>query len=182
MSEMSPVNQELSFVYSPKWWLGTGIVFDRNTDRWKLTSLHFALLAKRWNWPEAQGNLYLFGGPGFSQLKWRSDNRENFFYRLGVQMDFETRRIYFATKFTENSLFNENKRIYNRLDMAVGVAPYLANFDELNSWVLLKIRTNNVDFHDPVTIMIVRFFYKNFLWEVGQDFNGNSHLNLMVRY
>ena len=64
MSEMSPVNQELSFVYSPKWWLGTGIVFDRNTERWKLTSLHFALLAKRWNLPEAQGNFYLFGGTG----------------------------------------------------------------------------------------------------------------------
>ena len=59
MSEMSPVNQELSFVYSPKWWLGTGVVFDRGTDRWKLTSLHLAFLAKRWNLPAAQ-EIFIF--------------------------------------------------------------------------------------------------------------------------
>ncbi len=181
MSEMSPVNQELSFVYSPKWYLGTGLVFDRNTENWNLTSLHLALLAKRWNLPEAQGNLYFFGGPGFSQLKQKPNNKKNFFYRMGVQADFETRRIHIAARLTENRLFSENKKIYNRLDLTTGFAPYLANFDELNSWVLFRLRTN-VHFHKPLAIVIVRFFYKNFLWELGQDFRGNSHLNFMVRF
>ena len=64
----------------------------------------------------------------------------------------------------------------------MGLAPYLANFDELNSWILLRVRANDTDFRDPVTIVMIRFFYKNFLWEVGQDFNGNSHLNFMIRF
>ena len=181
MSEMSPVNQELSITYSPKWWLGTGIIFDRNTKNWELTSLHLAFLAKRWNLPEAQGNFYLFGGPGFSRIKQKTENEEKSFYRMGIQADFETRRIYFSGRFIENRLFSENEKIYNRLDLTSGFAPYLADFDELNSWVLLRIRTN-ISFHDPLTIMMIRFFYRNFLWELGQDFNGNSHLNFMIRF
>ena len=77
--------------------------------------------------------------------------------------------------------FSENEKIYNRLDLTSGFAPYLADFDELNSWVLLRVRTN-ISFHNPLTIIMIRFFYRNFLWEMGQDFNGNTHLNFMVRF
>ena len=190
MSDMGPINQETSFVYSPKWWLGTGLIFDKSMDQsgrfpiptkygpWSLTSLHLAFLAKRWNLPQAQGNIYIFGGPGVS--KSQQGSGDNYFYRLGIQADYETRRIYMAIRYLENRFFDHQK-IYDRLDLAVGFAPYLAKFDEFSSWVLLKLRTDTY-FENPLGIPTLRFFYRNFLWEMGMDFKGNSHFGFMARF
>lgn len=182
MSQMNPVNQEINLVYSPKWWFGTGVVFDRKTDERELTSVQFAYLAKRWNLPEAQGNLYFFGGPGYAKTD-MSDPvlSEEPFYRLGFQADYETRRIYTAIRYTENRFIDDGELIYSRLRLAAGFAPYKAGYDELNSWVILRTFFDS-SMNETQWVPTLRFFYKNFLWEIGQDFKGRSQFNFMVRY
>ena len=117
MSEMSPLNQEISLIYSPKWWLGTGLIYDRKTDSRELISAQLAYLAKRWNLPESQGNVYIFGGLGGSKIGIEIDPDAEFdeaFYRLGLQADFETRKVYTAIRYVENRLTADSDLIYSR--------------------------------------------------------------------
>lgn len=182
MSQMNPVNQEINLIYSPKWWLGTGVVFDRKTDERELVSAHFAYLAKRWNLPEAQGNIYIFGGPGYAKTNMNEPKlNEESFYRLGFQVDYETRRIYTAIRYVENRFMEDSELIYSRLRLAAGFAPYTAGYDDLNAWVILRTFFDS-SMDETQWVPTLRFFYKNFLWEIGQDFKGRSHFNFMVRY
>ncbi len=174
--------QNLELVYSPKYWLGTGLIAERRPDLWESTSLQIGYLAKRWNLPAAQGNLYLLAGPGYG-TKYLANEKKitDILYRLGIQGDFETRRIYTFAKYTEQRFFDSNELINNRLELRVGYAPYLAEFTELNSWLILKTVFLR-DFKDTIYIPTVRLFYKNFLVEFGVDLNGGPQLNFMVRH
>ena len=182
MSEMSKENQEVSAVYSPKYWLGFGVMLVRSPEKFDLVTSQIGWLVKRWNLPEAQGNAYLLGGVGYGTLKQSMEQKINgAMYRFGVQLDYETRRIYTFTRYVEHRFFEDNKRINDQFSAALGIAPYLGEFDELNSWVIFKFIADN-RFSDRIYVLMLRFFYKNFLWEIGQDFNGGPQFSFMVRF
>jgi len=101
MSESHPNVQEVSMIYSPKYWLGAGVVTMRSPDAFELVSSQVGWLVNRWNLAEAQGNFYLLGGLGYGKLK--SPNEvEGAIYRFGAQADFETRRIYTFIRYVEH--------------------------------------------------------------------------------
>ena len=183
MSEFHPEIQELTLIYSPKYWLGTGVVSMRSPDKFELVTSQVGWLVNRWNQPEAQGNFYLLGGIGHGKLEANGSTleREGTIYRLGAQADFETRRIYTFLRYVEHRFTDGSDLLNNQFAAAIGFAPYLGKFDELNSWVIFKMIASN-DFNDFIYLPMVRFFYKNFLWELGQDFDGNSQFNFMVRF
>ena len=176
MSEMSKKKQETLFIYSAKYWLGTGLVFVKSPDTPYLISSQIGFLIKRWNLPSAQGNIYFFGG-----LAHFLENKTRLIYRLGGQLDYETRRIYSFIKYTEHRFFENNKEIQDELNLAFGVAPYVAEFDELNSWIIVKVVISD-RFNKKSYVSLLRFFYKNFLWEIGQSLNGNPEFNFMIRF
>jgi len=183
MSELHPEIQEVSMVYSPKYWLGLGLVTMRSPDEFELATTQFGWLVNRWNLSEAQGNFYLLGGLGHGKLESSSPalEQEGAIYRFGAQADFETRRIYTFLRYIEHRFTDGSELLNNQLAAAVGFAPYLGKFDELNSWVIFKVIASN-DLNDFIYLPMLRFFYKNFLWEIGQDFEGNSQFNFMVRF
>ena len=181
MSEMSKKNQEFTMVYSPKYWLGAGAVFTRSPEKFNIITSQIGWLMRRWNLPEAQGNAYLLGGIGYDILTQSMEQEiSGGMYRFGIQLDYETRRIYTFTRYVEHRFFKDNKRIDDQFSVALGFAPYLGKFDELNSWVVFKFTAGD-RFNERAYILMLRFFYKNFLWEIGQDFDGNSQLNFMIR-
>ena len=181
MSEMSRTDQEFSIIYSPKYWLGTGVIFIRSPEKFNVITPQIGWLVKRWNLPEAQGNSYLLGGIGYGTLKQSTGPEINGgIYRFGIQLDYETRRIYTFMRYVEHRFFEDNRLINDQFGAALGFAPYIGEFDELNSWVIFKFIASD-RFNDKTYILMLRFFYKNFLWEIGQDFDGNSQFNFMVR-
>ena len=182
MSEMSQKDQEFSMIYSPKYWLGSGVIFIRSPEKFNIITSQIGWLFKRWNLPAAQGNAYLLGGAGYGILKENTGSKiDGSVYRFGVQLDYETRRIYTFTRYVEHRFFEDNKRINDQFSAVLGFAPYLGEFDELNSWVIFKFIASD-RFNDMAYILMLRFFYKNFLWEIGQDLNGNPQFNFMIRF
>ncbi len=174
--------QSVELIYSPKYWLGTGLITERSPDSWESTSIQIGYLAKRWNLPAAQGNFYILAGPGYGTRFNQDDTKvTDLLYRVGLQGDYETRRIYTFAKYTEQRFFNTNGLINNRLELRAGYAPYLAKFTELNSWVILKTVFTN-EFKDVNYTPTVRLFYKNFLVDIGLDLDGEAQLNFMVRH
>ncbi len=173
--------QNLELVYSPKYWLGTGLVLERSPKLWESIAIQLGLLVKRWNLPAAQGNLYILAGPGYgSKFNLKEDKDTDLLYRVGAQADYETRQIYTFVKYTEQRFFSSNNHLYKRLELRAGFAPYLAKFTELNSWLILKTIFIN-DFKDVIYVPTARLFYKNFLIDLGVDLDGGAQLNFMVR-
>lgn len=180
MAEMSGPFQSYSAAYSPKWWLGVGAhteVFDQTR---LYSSFHFGLLLKRWNMEEAQGNLYILGGPGYYNERVQGQVLdEGGFTRMGVQADFETRRFYSNIRYTERRTFDGFEALDNLVDAAIGFAPYLAGYTELNSWFILRYMDGN-RLQQPMLIPMTKFFYKNYLWELGVSTRGEAMVNIMV--
>ncbi len=180
MTRFSRAQRELSLVYSPKWWFGTGAIIEKLDEDRAYQSVHLGLLVNRWNLPEAQGNFYLYGGPG--RYSFDESDEDGSFMRVGAQADYETRKFYIAASYTEyRSLKGDFTLLDDALNFGIGLAPYVANFKELNAWVIFRVRAVN-RFEDFSYVPTLRFFYKNFLWEVGQSFKGESQLNFMIRY
>ncbi len=183
MSEFSTLRRETSFIFSPTWNTGIGVVLEDMNSMGTFSSLQASWLAKRWNLSDAQGNIYIYGGPGYFDVSSQNSLNEDseYFYRYGIQADFETRSIYTMIKFTENRSVSEKNVLYNMLDLKLGFAPYLGNYNELNSWIILHVRSNTED-NEVSIIPTLRFYFNNFLWEIAQDLDGNSYLNFMTRF
>jgi len=182
MGEMNPNHQKASFIYSPKYWLGVGIVGLRAPGSESLVAAQLGWLVKRWNRPAAQGNIYFVGGVGYAEQTALSNlSRKGLIYRYGAQADYETRRFFSFAKYTEHRFFNKNQVLTQHLELAVGIAPYLAKYNELNSWLILKFELTDL-LSEVSWVPTIKFFYKNFLWEIGQSFEGHLHLNFMLRF
>lgn len=144
-------------------------------SQYAIPRLNFLL--KRWNGPEQQANIYLYGGYGVAK---KGQRLQGAFFG-GGEADWESRSLYFSGKAsTVVAASFENLTMYQT---RAGVAPYQASFEELQAWVILQSqyfpRASDESFRiGPV----LRFFYKNFLWELGATVRGNWNLNLMVHF
>lgn len=183
MSELSEYYQDLSLIYSPKWYFGTGFVQEKFNGERNYSSIHLGYLVQRWNLEDAQGNIYVFGGPGFFHHRSQSHfDEDGSFLRYGAQADFETRRIYTALIYSDRRDFdNFDQSLDDRMEASLGFAPYVAGYKELNSWVIFRTMFSE-QFTRTEFIPHLRFYYRNFLWEVGMSFSGMSQINFMVRF
>lgn len=169
MSETS-----VTYTFHPR--LAAGAEVDRLMLPAGDTTWYFAdfnALLKRWNGEESQGNIYLLTGVGGYSNK---NDREGA-GKAGVQVDYETRRIYLWAEYLR--WFSES--IETDMYIArVGYAPFLAGYNDLNVWVILQADYNrDMRAYTQVTPML-RFYYKNILWEIGSSVRGNFYGQFMV--
>lgn len=114
---------------------------------------------------DSQANIYGSVGLGIADHKDDTDLAN----LLGIQADYETRRIY--TLFYGEHLQTEGEGL-NRLRYRIGVAPYLANFEELNTWFIAQVEYTP-ELNDTWTVTpMIRLFYSNFLVEAGVSLEG----------
>jgi hypothetical protein len=165
---------ENTLVYSPTYYLGTGLKHVQ-TDGEKWSNLHLGYLVKRWNELDSQANIYLFGGPGLHQ----KDGQNAYFTRLGAQADWENRRFYLMGRY---SAAHSKLSSFEQYQTRVGFAPFLAGFNELNVWMIVQFQHVPQRDQESKVTPLMRFFYKNVLWEMGSSVDGDWLVNLMVRY
>jgi hypothetical protein len=122
----------------------------------------FNYLLKRWNELDSQANVTAsvgFGG--------RHDSvKDNGVAVYGaLEADYETRRIY--SQVSAETLQSDDNVQFSRYRGRVGVAPYKADFDALNTWLVMQVDIMpEMDESTRVTPML-RLFYNNFVLEVG---------------
>jgi hypothetical protein len=175
-SDNSKASSEYMLIYSKKYWLGYGIVAHRFDEDWAYIP-QLSILAKRWNLPEAQANIYIYGGYG--QLDLENGHTEGI-TRLGTQIDYETRKVYSAIKVKRfDTLDDYNTDIYT---LQAGFAPYIAGFNDLNTWLIGEWTYNPEYQSHAEASLLLRFFYKNVFWELGSNTNGDPMFNFMVHY
>lgn len=120
----------------------------------------------RRNAPESQANLY--GSLGLGGVRREGDS--DIAGVASFQADYETRRIY--TLLAGEHLQTDGLNL-NRFRYRFGVAPYLADFEDLNTWLIGQVEyTPQLDEEWTITPM-VRLFYHNYLVEVGASLDGD---------
>lgn len=120
----------------------------------------------RRNAPESQVNIY--GSLGLGGVRENGDSAVAGLAAL--QADYETRRIY--TLLYGEHIQTEELNL-NRFRYRFGVAPYLANFEDLNTWFIGQVEyTPQLD-QEWTFVPMVRFFYNNYLLEVGASLDGD---------
>ncbi len=143
------------------------------------------VLLKRWNMEDAQGNIFTMTGAGTTID--RGDMRPAVW--TGVLADYETRRIFLSyegrlmyAKGVETSAWQRAR---------AGVAPYLANYEDLNTWLMVQVdRTDekHLSGHHVSTLPktdvtpLVRLMYKTFLMEGGVSLRGKFMFNWIMQF
>ncbi len=140
-----------------------------------------SFLLKRWNAPASQGNIYLELGGGQAVLNPSGlASRSMPAYMAELEADWEDRRYYTLAKlkYLKASELEERAGVMAR----VGIAPYIANFDELNTWIILETEQEFRSGATPSLTPLIRLFYRNFLTELGYGLGGGFHFNFMTHF
>lgn len=132
-------------------------------------------LAKRWLSFDSQANLYLGAFSG----TYKDDLGSGQTSHAMLMGDWEDREDYVLFKSKLYYYDNESSQDY----MArYGFAPFVAGMDELQTWMILQAYYYDKQSKEVILTPMIRFFYKNVLWELGSSTKGDSFLTLMVHY
>lgn len=171
-------DNQINFSFHQKWATGLNLwrfsKFENTTEFGLLRLNH---LLKRWNEEDSQANIYLVSGAGVADANIEKSGTK-FGYLVGAEADWETRQLFTSAKYYHFS--SPQLTDVGVYQARIGYSPYLADFDKLQSWVMLQgMYLRGVDDHVILT-PLVRFFYHNVLWEAGSSLSGEWFLNFMV--
>lgn len=170
MSNTDNMRDTFYYHYSPtyKYSLGLEAVKD---DYFKTDFSYFRLtyLLNRKNTRYSQRNLYFQSGVSSKGLN------NNF---IGVHGDWETRRwfIGFGYKKVSNDIIE-----YDDKFLQLGVAPYLGEYGDFHTWVMVKSKKNDL-LESWSTFPVLKFFKGNFLIEFGYNNKTEWDSHAMYRF
>jgi hypothetical protein len=174
---------EVQLFHAPRYWYSTGGGWLElaSEDGRKQRHIHYLranLLARRWNLPNAQANVFAWGGLGHAT---GNDFAGSTLARnAGVQFDYETRRVYTAFR----SDLQESDRFSHRIDtLQLGIAPYKHEYDTLATWFVVQGRRYSGGlFEGTETAFLVRFFKGGTWVEVGATTDGKLQAMAMFNF
>jgi len=134
------------------------------------------VLLYRKNSRTSQANLYAYGGFGGETMEGTGHGAG----LLGAEADAESRRYYGAAGF-QAVLPGLGPNVYSTT-VKVGTAAYLAEFDELGTWLILAYQNNPQLRRRQDVTPLIRLMYRNVLAEAGSSFSGEWMLNFMVHF
>lgn len=174
---------ELQLFYAPAYWYSVGGGWlelaseDGHTQR-HISYLRGNLLAKRWNMPGAQANVFVWGGLG--RATGNDFAGSTLARNIGFQADYETRRVYGAFR----SDLQESDHFSHRIDtLQLGWAPYKHDYDTLATWFVVQGRRYTGDlFEGTETAFLVRFFKGGTWVEIGATTDGKLQAMAMFNF
>jgi hypothetical protein len=168
------------YTFSPRQAAGPGYMEFRSEDgsrKREIPNLHYNFRAARWNWTDAQANVYLMAGVGSARGNDFSGNRTVFM--PGFQADYETRRIFTAVRWHGVKGGPVNHSFSN---VQAGFAFYAGEYDEWSPWFILDVRKmSNLGMDTEVTPTL-RLVHKTLYFEAGAVDGKHLRLNLMFNF
>ena len=164
------IKDALYFHYSPTYRYSLGLeVLKHKFFNKEQAYFRGTYLVQRKNTKKSQRNLYLQSGVAPTAIK-------DYFY--GVRGDWETRRLFSGFGYTE---FKNSERDYATQNLQLGVAPYIGDYGDLHTWIMMKAQHNTLT--DRWAIYpILRFFKGDFLIDLGYDRIAQWDLHIIYRF
>lgn len=174
---------EVQAFYAPRhWWsLGASWLQLRSEDGRLQRHIGLArtnLLARRWNLPGAQANVFVWGGLGRAS---GNDFAGSTLARNGgFQADYETRRVYAALR----SDLQESRHYSHRIDtLQLGWAPYAHDYDRIATWFVLQGRRYSGDLVAGTETALLLRLFKGGTWvEAGATRDGKLQAMAMFNF
>ena len=170
MAFSNNVKDSLYYHYSPSYKYSIGI--ERLKDKFFNTNYSYArftYLLNRKNTDNSQRNLYFQSGLS-------SKGMEDYFY--GIHGDWETRRWFVGFGLKE---VVTSKLDYNDQYFQAGFAPYLGEYGDFHTWIMLKTKKNSLN-NKRSTYPVLKFFKGNVLMEFGYNDKTEFDVHLMYRF
>lgn len=173
-------DNQLMYSWSNKW--SSGLNHWRFTKDERNTEFAFVKLNHllyRYNGENSQGNFYIHGGAGVADSEIERRQTDDA-YMAGFEADWETRTLYTSLK---HYYFTSPKVTDISMTQArIGFSPFESGFDQLQSWFMLQAMYMPDVEAELIITPLLRFFYKNVLWEVGSSTRAEWMINIMVHY
>ena len=174
---------EVQLFHAPRYWYSIGggwleLTSEDGSKRRHITYARANLLARRWNLPAAQANVFVWGGLG--RATGNDFAGDTLARNAGAQVDYETRRVYAAFR----SDLQESDRFSHRIDtLQLGWAPYEHDYDTLATWFVIQGRRYTGElFEGTETAFLVRFFKRGTWVEIGATTDGKLQAMAMFNF
>jgi hypothetical protein len=166
---------KVSYTFDPKWSVVLNSHRFEMADEYQDVAIGLNTLVKRWLQHDSQGNVYL--GAHFG--KYQDLAGDGSVGHAFLMADWEDREDYVV--FKSKKFYFEDRQSQDYL-IRYGFAPYVAGMNELQTWMILQAYYYEEQSKEAIITPMLRFFYKNVLWELGSSTKGDSFLTLMVHY
>lgn len=166
--------QRVSYTLESNFALESNTTYLKNFQNYRDYAFGFNYLFKRWFLKKSQGNIYGMVHGGY----YAHDFDEGIVGHATLMGDWESREVYTAAKAKLIYLDNENELW--KYSYRIGLAPYVAGMDTLQTWIVLQFDYFKANSRNILVTPLLRFFYKNVLWEIGANTRSQYYLNLMV--
>jgi hypothetical protein len=179
MQMNSAIKNSIHAHYSPTYKYSVGYKGEYfRRDQIALNGVQLNNLVKRWNMPAAQGNIYLKSNIGNAN---KSGENELYGF-LGMAGDFETRKYFISY---ENRYYKSEGDILSNFEQSarIGVAPYVANYGSLHTWLMLQV-SHQPEFEgdEVIATPLVRLFKGAHMAEFGVSSNKRILFNFIARF
>ena len=146
---------------------------DGEHDR-TLAELNYTRLLKRWNFPHAQANVWLFAGVGALRGSDLGETRAA--VAPGLQVDYETARIYGSATVR---LYRAKGVNHDFASVRAGFSFYEVDYDEVQPWLVIEARRMH-DLSDKTEITpMLRLVHNRYFVELGINNSRQARANLM---
>jgi hypothetical protein len=166
-----------NYAFTPRDAIGAGGLYMRSDDKTltrTLVELNYTRLLKRWNLEDAQANVWLFAGIG--AVRGNDFSGSKLAYAPGVQVDFETTRVYLAAT---ARLYRAAGLNHDFGSVRVGFSFYEVDYDETQPWLVLETRRmRGLSDKTEITPML-RLIHNRYFVELGVNNSRQARANLM---
>jgi hypothetical protein len=159
---------------------GAGVLWMRaDADRSKtreVAEATYTRLVARWNAPHSQANVWFVGGLGAVRGSDFAGTRTRTLWAPGVQVDYETTRVYVAAF---GRLYRARELNHDYAAVRAGFSFHEAEYDETQPWLVVEARRmRGLSARTEVTPML-RLISKGWFVEAGVNQDRQGRFNFM---
>jgi hypothetical protein len=147
---------------------------DNGTKARQVTEATYTRLAKRWNMPEAQANIWFLGGIG--NITGNDFSGSKTLVSPGVQVDYETTRVYVSAT---ARLYRAEGLNHDFTSARAGFSFFEVDYDQTQPWFILEVRRmRGLTDKTEVTPML-RLIHNRYFVELGVNNSSQARINFM---
>ncbi len=179
MGDFSPNWREswANYAFTARDAIGAGGLYMRSDDEHltrTMAELNYTRLLKRWNLENAQANVWLFAGIG--AIRGNDFAGSKFAYAPGVQLDYETTRVYVAAT---ARLYRASGLNHDFGSVRAGFSFYEADYHEVQPWLLVEARRmRGLSDKTEITPML-RLIHNRYFVEFGVNTDRQARASFM---